>query len=79
MRVVVETQWSVVKPAKNTCRTACSRRNDSSPVPMKDELTLFQNTGSDPSAAGTAKSNGLIPSVLLEWSSESGKVEEWKT
>lgn len=47
---------------------------------MKEELTVFQNTGSDPSEAGVAKSRGRMPCSGWEgWNGDSGDVEEWKT
>lgn len=47
---------------------------------MKAEFTLFQNTGSDPSAAGVAKSSGRIPCAGCRGcSGEPGVTEEWNT
>lgn len=42
---------------------------------MKEELTVFQKIGSDPSEAGVAKSRGRIPG-LEGWSGDPEVVEE---
>lgn len=47
---------------------------------MKEELTLFQKTGSEPSDAGVAKSSGRMPwAGWFGCSGESNVSEEWKT
>ena len=46
---------------------------------MNEELTLFQNTGSEPSDAGMAKSSGRIPCPgCAGCRGELGVTEEWK-
>lgn len=46
---------------------------------MKDEFTLFQKTGSDPSVAGVAKSSGRIPwAGCSGCKGDPGVVDEWK-
>jgi hypothetical protein len=41
IRVVVETQWGVVRPQMISPRAFASCRSASSVVPMKAELTVF--------------------------------------